>query len=30
VLAVVGVRLAARVAENKMPEICQLALRTAI
>jgi hypothetical protein len=28
-LAVVGVRLAAKVAASKMPEICQLALRTA-
>jgi ABC-2 type transport system permease protein len=28
-LAVAGVRLAATVAENKMPEICQVALRTA-
>ena len=27
-LAVVGVRLAAKVAESKMPEICQVALRT--
>ena len=29
-LAVAGVRLAAQVAESKMPEICQLALRTAM
>jgi hypothetical protein len=28
-LAVAGVRLAAKVAESKMPEICQVALRTA-
>jgi hypothetical protein len=27
-LAVAGVRLAAKVAESKMPEICQVALRT--
>jgi ABC-2 type transport system permease protein len=29
VLAVAGVRLAAKVAESRMPEICQIALRTA-
>ncbi|MGH3175286.1 MAG: hypothetical protein ACRDPF_15645, partial [Streptosporangiaceae bacterium] len=28
-LAAAGVRLAAKVAESKMPEICQVALRTA-
>jgi len=28
-LATIGVRLAAKVAENKMPELCQAALRTA-
>jgi hypothetical protein len=29
-LAVIGVRLAAKIAETKLPDMCQVALRTAI
>ena len=29
-LAVVGVRVAAKVAESKLPEMCQVALRTVV